>query len=196
MAPSEDNVALRESSIPGMGTALVARRAFARGSLILRELPLLLVNEEAWRHDPRVVRDLRKVPGSLEAFAAYWAFRDAPESVRAQVLSLYSPTSGAREQAYRERLLSSGCRTGEDVEETLKVFSVFNFNAVSVGRQNEDGSAGDDELGMGLYLLACRMNHSCAPNCTWLSDNEGRRVVRAITPLQVLNTGERGGGVC
>jgi SET domain-containing protein len=60
----------------------------------------------------------------------------------------------------------------------------FNFNGVEVevGDYSEDADA-PASLGVGLYATACRLNHSCSPNCGWYASETGARIVRALMPV-------------
>jgi hypothetical protein len=39
------------------------------------------------------------------------------------------------------------------------------------------------KIGIGLFLPAAYLNHSCRPNCDWFFDNDGRMVMRALRPI-------------
>jgi len=68
-----------------------------------------------------------------------------------------------------------------DVEEFVLITMIFIFNAVSVHPAAADGQGKGTDFGSGLFETACRMSHSCKPNCTWISSQDGtKKLVRLI----------------
>ena len=71
----------------------------------------------------------------------------------------------------------------DQIERCVKVFvfSAFELNGVVV--RPTDGDDGTHDMGIGLYATAGKASHSCQPNCLWLPDQQGRRVVRTLTAV-------------
>jgi hypothetical protein len=73
--------------------------------------------------------------------------------------------------------------------ETTTIFTllpmVIKFNGVQISPTNADGSGEGQYLGHGLFEVACRMSHSCRPNCVWFTSQDGRsKIVRALEPIK------------
>ena len=61
---------------------------------------------------------------------------------------------------------------------------VFNFNSVRVFPAAADGHGNGTDFGSGLFEIACRMSHSCSPNCCWISSQDGtKKLVRLIASV-------------
>ena len=150
---------------PPQGKILLSTRSLLPGTTILQEEPVILVKGGKHYHP----------------LGIYRAFLAASPAVQSQVLDFFSPTTGARSMELRADLLAGGSLGGEQVEECVKLFSVFELNGVAVSPTNDDG--GTLDLGIGLYATAGKASHSCQPNCTWLPDQQGRRVVRTLTAV-------------
>ena len=61
---------------------------------------------------------------------------------------------------------------------------VVRFNSVHLHPPNDDGTGPGIYYGHGIFLDACKMSHSCKPNCVWHSSLDGTsKIVRAIMPI-------------
>ncbi|KAL3906386.1 MAG: hypothetical protein SGILL_009291 [Bacillariaceae sp.] len=62
---------------------------------------------------------------------------------------------------------------------------VIRFNSVELQPPAEDGHGPGTNYGHGLFEIACKMNHSCRPNCVWFTTKEGTcKEVRAIAVIE------------
>lgn len=62
---------------------------------------------------------------------------------------------------------------------------VIRFNSVELQPAAQDGKGPGTSYGHGLFETACRMNHSCKPNCVWFTTQDGTsKEVRAIATIR------------
>lgn len=70
---------------------------------------------------------------------------------------------------------------GEFVQFTM----VIRFNSVELQPPARDGNGPGPSYGHGLFDQACKMNHSCKPNCVWFTTQDGKsKEVRAISIIR------------
>ena len=73
----------------------------------------------------------------------------------------------------------------DHIEEFTRFNMVIRFNSVELCPPSADGSGPGDDLGHGLFETACRINHSCKPNCVWLTTPDGKaKEIRAIDTIE------------
>lgn len=73
----------------------------------------------------------------------------------------------------------------ENIEEFVQFAMVVRFNSVELCPPNEDGSGPGTDYGHGLFENACKLNHSCKPNCAWLTTQDGKaKEIRAIATIE------------
>ena len=61
---------------------------------------------------------------------------------------------------------------------------VIRFNSVELQPAARDGNGPGASYGHGLFEKACRMNHSCKPNCVWFTTQDGKsKEVRAVSTI-------------
>lgn len=119
----------------------------------------------------------------------FCAFRAQSAAIQSAILDgFFAPVDG--DKADQLRLLAKGCALPQqEAERFVKVSMVFEFNGADVSVPAPDGErptaeAGDAPAGTGIYEMACKISHSCAPNATWLTVSAtGRRHVRALHPI-------------
>jgi SET domain len=82
--------------------------------------------------------------------------------------------------------LDTGLRDILDrIEEFVKFTMVIRFNSVELQPPSEDGTGPGTNYGHGLFEKACKMNHSCKPNCVWKTTQDGIcKEVRAISTIE------------
>ena len=138
----------------------MATQALQAGSTVLQEEPVILVREDGMDANAPI--------------NIYHAFLAASPAVQSQVLDFFSPVR----PDLRAYLLEMGKVDVSQVEECMKVVSAFLSNAVDI-----PAGYGVPYASVGLYTLACKAAHSCQPNCSWLPDQQGRRVVRTLVDV-------------
>ena len=141
---------------PPQGKVLVATRSLRPYTTFLEEEPVILVK------------------GPVDPISIYRFFLAASPAVQSQVLDFFSPVR----PDLRAYLLEMGKVDVSQVEECMKVVSAFLSNAVDI-----PAGYGVPYASVGLYTLACKAAHSCQPNCSWLPDQQGRRVVRTLVDV-------------
>jgi tetratricopeptide (TPR) repeat protein len=76
-------------------------------------------------------------------------------------------------------------RIFENMEEFVQFTMVIRFNSVELQPPAADGHGPGTNYGHGLFELACKMNHSCRPNCVWFTTQDGTcKEVRAIALIE------------
>jgi SET domain len=127
----------------------------------------------------------------------WWAFRRQPEHVRARILALYTDEQCPQAAAIREYLTRNQQKSQDEkqdddfdkgilglIDEFVRFTMVIRFNSVELNPPAEDGSGPGTDYGHGLFETACRMNHSCKPNCVWITTQDGTaKEVRAIKSI-------------
>jgi len=108
-------------------------------------------------------------------------FQKQPEPAQAKMLALFADLEcddALRATAFIEPHLKSSTKI------FMQLLMVIEFNAVQITPANSDGSGEGQNLGHGLFEVACRMSHSCRPNCVWFSSQDGKsKIVRALEPI-------------
>jgi len=108
---------------------------------------------------------------SERAWSDYVHFQKQPEPVQTKILALFADLEcddALRATAFVEPHLKSSTNI------FVQLLMVIKFNAVQVTPTNADGSGEGQHLGRGLFEVACRMSHSCRPNCVWFSSQDGK----------------------
>ena len=73
----------------------------------------------------------------------------------------------------------------DHIEEFVRFTMVIRFNSVELNPPSDDGTGPGVDHGHGLFETACRMNHSCKPNCIWITSQDGKaKEVRAIETIE------------
>eukprot|EP00934_Nitzschia_sp_Nitz4_P009297 Nitzschia sp. Nitz4//scaffold82_size85912//33616//35564//NITZ4_005138-RA/size85912-snap-gene-0.132-mRNA-1//1//CDS//3329558826//9287//frame0 len=129
----------------------------------------------------------------------WWAYRQLPLHVRQRVLSLYTDMHCPHALAIRSYLYEKDQERQEEektayefdmgildhIEEFIRFNMVIRFNSVELCPPNENGTGPGASYGHGLFETACRMSHSCKPNCVWLTTQDGRaKEIRAIGTIE------------
>lgn len=71
------------------------------------------------------------------------------------------------------------------IEEFVTFTMVIRFNSVELQPPADDGTGPGTNYGHGLFEKACKMNHSCKPNCVWFTTQDGTsKEVRAISTIE------------
>lgn len=131
----------------------------------------------------------------------WWTFRQQSEEIRRRILDLYTdmecPHAAATRTYLHQKYEESQEEKRDDdfdkgildhIEEFVQFTMVIRFNSVELIPPSEDGSGPGADHGHGLFETACRMNHSCRPNCVWITSQDGKsKEVRAI---EIIEEGE------
>jgi len=125
---------------------------------------------------------------SVKLWSDYWHYMSQSKETKAKILDFYVDMGCTLANDIRAGMMPFAGYENLDVEEFVLVNMVINFNAVILNPVAADGSGSGTNFGSGLFETACRLSHSCKPNCCWFSSLDGsKKIVRAITPIQ---TGE------
>jgi hypothetical protein len=194
------------------GKALVSTACLKPGHLgllVFREEALLTCPVRGSKQD-----NSGPVPHLLEQgpqlWTDWWAYRQQPENVKQRVLDMYSdmncPHAEAlrryleekaqmrreqRDQAEVEEKMDPAFRNDkydilDNIEEFVKLTMVVRFNAVELCPPSEDGSGPGTDYGYGFFETACKMSHSCKPNCVWVTEQSGTaKLIRAISKIEM-----------
>lgn len=129
----------------------------------------------------------------------WWAYCQQPLDVRRRILNLYTDMECPHAQAMRRYLNQKNQERMEEektdsdfdkgildnIEEFIQFNMVVRFNSVELCPPSEDGSGPGADYGHGLFETACRMSHSCKPNCVWITTQDGTcKEVRAIGTIE------------
>lgn len=131
----------------------------------------------------------------------WYTYLQQPEEIKQRILEMYSeldckPATFLRDYLYKkqqERFEQEEKGQDEDldgeildhIEEFVKFAMVIRFNSVEMIPPREDGSGPGKDFGHGLFEKACKMSHSCKPNCVWKSTQDGKaKEIRAISTVE------------
>jgi hypothetical protein len=172
------------------GRALVATKDLDPGILgltVLEEEALIVSPPPGSAKDeaPPKPSDVPNTSAFPSLWSQYWCYRKQPEEIRSKILGFYVEMYCKDAIVIRHVMTPFAKREGLDVEEFVRVNMAFKFNAVSVHPPSEDGEGSGTFYGSGLFELACRMSHSCKPNCFWFTRQDGtKRFVRLLSPVK------------
>jgi len=167
---------VRVVAAEGGARRMVAARAIPAGTELFCEDPVLLVRTQD--------RDPAAVCG-----AAYAEFAARPPAVQAQILAFHTPVDDCDESDMRKLAHADPLAAG-DVERYVRVGLIMKANS-AVAQLPAEREADTHTLGLGLYELGCRANHSCRPNACWLDaapparpeEAAGRRLFRSLCDI-------------
>jgi len=136
-----------------------------------------------------------------QLFVDWYAYLQEPKSIRTKVMKLYNDMKCPHANALRDYLhhhrkmaeqettnQGSLCPSGryilDNIEEFIQFTMVIRFNSVELQPADKDGLGPGKSHGHGLFETACRMNHSCKPNCVWFTTQDGKsKIVRAVSAI-------------
>ncbi|KAH7161983.1 hypothetical protein B0J13DRAFT_535010 [Dactylonectria estremocensis] len=155
MEKSECLYAIKETS---NGHGLFALKAIKAGTLIIQEEPLLTISREEARSRQEYTWVTSKF-GQLQS------------ETQRRLMSLYHNPKKLQEFAFLEGQICPDTNF-----DCAFVLAKFYTNAATI-------SSG--KLQVGLYPTFCRMNHSCAPNTSWMADDvTGTMEVYAVRDIR------------
>lgn len=190
------------------GEALVSTECLKPG-----HLGLLVFREEALLVCPNRGSEQDKsgpAPHLLEEgpqmWTDWWAYQQQPEDRKQRILDMYCDMNcphaevlcqylegkerrrrADRDQTEeKEHAEHDDCDILDNIEEFVKLTMVVKFNAVELYPPSDDGSGPGTDYGYGLFETACKMSHSCRPNCVWVTEQSGTaKLVRAISKIEI-----------
>jgi len=140
-----------------------------------------------------------------QLFVDWHAYLQESRAIKDRVLKLYNEMDCPHAKALRSylhhhrkkaenmeidangqdsELTPSGRYILNNIEEFIKFTMVIRFNSVELQPAAQDGNGPGANHGHGLFEIACRMNHSCKPNCVWFTTQDGKsKEVRAISTI-------------
>ena len=183
------NIQIKESADHGKTVVATKRldpeppfglRVFTDEALLV--MPTHNTAKDRSGHPPAILE-----PGP-QMWTDWWTYRQQPEEIRKRILSLYVDMDCPHAHAIREYLWNKYEEKKEEekldedfdkgildhIEEFTRFNMVIRFNSVELCPPSADGSGPGDDLGHGLFETACRINHSCKPNCVWLTTPDGK----------------------
>ena len=158
MADAE-SVLFREEIIPGKGIGCIAIQDIAKGSLVLRELPLLFLSEQMTNH--AVIQSFIRM--SRDDQERYTGLHNIFE------VDSDNWSEGMKNE-YRAAMLATNGMTFSEisVDRAFKAWGIFKTNTFSDG----------------VYLKMSRVNHSCQPNAEIFKNQDTNNT----TDLRALRT--------
>jgi len=189
--------------VEGRGLAVIARKRLDPGLFGLQ----IFTEEALVVFPPMGTKEDRSGPAPNfldpcpQLFVDWYAYLQQPKPIRDRVLKLYSDMDCPHAKALRKYLhhhrsqqeentesgepSSSGQYILDNIEEFIKFTMVIRFNSVELQPAAQDGNGPGTSYGHGLFETACRMNHSCKPNCVWFTTQDGKsKEVRAISTIR------------
>ena len=179
MTRRDDNDAIEIRDIPQRGKALVATRDLspgAEGFTVLQDDPLII---SPFKNTPQDQSDPcpKEISRFLDAqfWTDYWYYLQLKDSKTKQKIRNLFYMKEAGEDLVElltkvYNVLPKGTKKSYlDIEEFANVVMVFRYNSVGIAGK-----------GRGLFEYACRLNHSCLPNCAWYTNEDGQQVVRLV----------------
>ena len=184
------------------GLALVATERMdpgPQGLVVFREEALLVIPTRGSEQDvsgpPPTILD-RFDP---QIWTDWCFFRTQPTSLKQKILGMYTEMDclhavwlmdylTKKVQLKEEEKIDDQEFDGSilsNIEEFVRFTMVIRFNSVEMQPPSEDGSGPGTDYGHALFETACKMSHSCKPNCVWHTTLDGRhKEVRAIATIE------------
>eukprot|EP00339_Tiarina_fusa_P005425 CAMPEP_0117014022 /NCGR_PEP_ID=MMETSP0472-20121206/11458_1 /TAXON_ID=693140 ORGANISM="Tiarina fusus, Strain LIS" /NCGR_SAMPLE_ID=MMETSP0472 /ASSEMBLY_ACC=CAM_ASM_000603 /LENGTH=505 /DNA_ID=CAMNT_0004717487 /DNA_START=90 /DNA_END=1604 /DNA_ORIENTATION=+ len=183
------------------GRVIVATQKIQPGPLglvVFREDALLAIPTT------RTPEDLSgPVPDILEAGPQLWTdwfyYSQKSEEVKSRILQMYVEMDCApavvlkqyleRHKKTRDEEKSQDVAPDDsilnNIEEFVRFAMVIRFNTVELCPPSDDGTGPGYDYGHGLFENACKMSHSCKPNCIWKTTQDGKaKEIRAIRTIE------------
>lgn len=188
---------IRIDRVEGRGLAVIATRQLDPGLCGLKVFteqalvvfPPMGTNDD---HSCSVPKFLDPCP---QLFVDWYTYLQKGKAIKDRVMKLYhemdcSHANSLRNylQDYRKRENEEICSSGryilDHIDEFVQFTMVIKFNSVELQPAAKDGNGPGTSYGHGLFETACKMNHSCKPNCVWFTTQDGKsKEVRAISTI-------------
>lgn len=138
---------VRIEEIPGGDRRMIAARAVPAGTELFHENAILLVRTQQ--------RDLQTV-----CCKAFLEFQKKPPEAQKRILSFHAPVQDCDKETIRSFATeSAGVSSADEVERFVQLGLIMKANS-AVAQQPSESETETDTLGLGLYELGCRANHS------------------------------------
>ena len=73
----------------------------------------------------------------------------------------------------------------DQIDDFVRFTMVIRFNSVELCPPAADGGGPGENFGHALFEKACKMSHSCKPNCVWHTLSDGcSKEIRVIAPIE------------
>jgi hypothetical protein len=180
-----DLVEIRETD--SVGKAVVAKQYLAPGLTgleVFREKALVVFPQRGNSLDGSGAPPWPRGLGQWnldQNWTNYWWWKQQSDDVRRKVMSFYVEIDGEEANRVRSFLKTHSNLPDDDVENQVRLLMVTKFNAVTIQPSAQNGDGQGQYFGSGLFEVACRLAHSCHPNCVWFSSQDGsEKIVRLI----------------
>lgn len=173
------------------GVALFAAQDIPKALIIIDEPYLTFIPKPFYGDDASKFQIYSGLSSTM--WAQYFNFLDQSAANKVLILNLYSPIDGLTAVKTKAAIISflsgfsprnsiPGGKTAAmlNADEMLKVTMVYHFNAASVKPSDVYPQGGSS-----LFVLACRLSHSCCPNCAWSSSPAGNRIVQSTLAISL-----------
>ncbi|CAB9500991.1 SET domain [Seminavis robusta] len=186
---------LRVETTQDRGRVVVATADLQPGVIglqLLAETAIIVVPPYDNRIPSTAIDQCPRFPEELQSkmdpnfWASYWCYKSQPDEIQAMIRDFYTELDCSTAKTIR-RLVTPVAKVYDvtDIDEFVHISMVFHFNAVTVNPPSSDGHGAGTNYGRGLFEIACRMSHSCKPNCSWISSQDGtQKLVRLIAPVK------------
>lgn len=183
------------------GKAVVATERLEPGPFglsIFREEALIIIPTRGTELDKSGPCPAILEPGP-QMWTDWWTYLQQPEDIKKRLLSMYIEMDCAPALALRNYLFEKDLERQEEkvededfdmhildnIEEFIKFAMVIRFNTVELCPPNAEGTGPGTDYGHGIFEIACKMNHSCKPNCIWITTQDGKaKEIRAISTIE------------
>jgi len=119
-----------------------------------------------------------------QSWTDYWYFQQQSNDIQAKIMGLYVDMDEDLSRIMRTYIQKNTSMDPSMIDTFLQLLLIKKFNVVNVQPPAADGSGCGKRYGNGLYHVACRLTHSCHPNCTWFSSQDGtEKIVRVLRPI-------------
>jgi hypothetical protein len=158
------------------GKLLVATQSIAPGAVVLTEAPIVVIPKEYIdRYKGHTQKDTELC---VAAFSIFKTYMNADQ--RARYLGMYGPTTGGFAEKMKALARGSIRLYEQPVDEAEQELFVRVSNIARLNAFETDNGA------WVVYETACRMLHSCLPNCEWAIEG----VEMVIRAMVLINAGE------
>jgi hypothetical protein len=188
---------------PDHGLAAIATERLEPG-----DHGLSIMTEKALLHLPRrgSEQDLSGPPPAIlepfdpQIWTDWWIFCQQDEEIKTKVTSIMYVEMDCLHAVWLQNYLEDqkahkneqnidddqfDASILENIDDFVRFTMIIRFNSVELCPPAEDGGGPGQNFGHGLFEKACKMSHSCKPNCVWhtLADGSSKEI-RVIAPIE------------